>query len=84
MTFFQIKHKFPLSIFTYLLLQELEIDKYENISHLFFYNFAQVSNKRLNDGIFLLVLKVKYIYQFFAERDFCVKKSQHDIAHSFD
>lgn len=41
-------------------------DKHENISHLFFCNFAQVSNNRLNDGIFPLVLKLKYFYQFFS------------------
>ena len=52
--------------------------------HLFFYNFAKDSNKRLNDRIFPLVLKLKYIYQSFVERDFCVKKSQHDIVHAFE
>jgi len=39
---------------------------------------------RLNDGIFPLMLKFKFIYQFFAERDFCVKKSQHGIVHAFE
>lgn len=59
-------------------------EKYENFSGLFFYNFAQVSNKRPTDGIFPLVFKLKYIYQFSPERDFCVKKSQHDIIHYFE